>query len=348
MAFYRDSASAVSIDLRNGTGLGGDAEGDVLIGINAVTGSVHDDVLIGNDAANVLDGGAGTNTIMGGGGADRIRIAGTPTLVDGGAGRDMLLLDGGTVVLTDTNFRNVETIRIADDVILDLTGLAAQPIVDVDTQNQNSNVTIIGRDTDDVVTQISGKFQFDGNEGDDILYAQDYARFDGGDGFDTLFVSGASSLRVGVEHVERIVFDQFVNADFAVNYGTGILGLTIEAPGGNIMGDGGNDTIIMGDLGGTVGGGYGDDRIELGSGAEVVRITDRRFGHDTVVGFDVTKDSLNFQDSRVDGDSVYFQWAAGGTKLVYTTYIFDQQVSNSIMFVGVDYNTAVTQIDMVF
>ncbi len=47
-AVYFGSAAGVTVDLSTTLGTGGDAEGDVLIGIEYLTGSAHDDVLIGD------------------------------------------------------------------------------------------------------------------------------------------------------------------------------------------------------------------------------------------------------------------------------------------------------------
>ena len=61
-ADYSYSAGGVTVDLSGGPGAGGDAEGDVLSGIENVTGSMFDDTLRGNEGANRLDGGAGSDT----------------------------------------------------------------------------------------------------------------------------------------------------------------------------------------------------------------------------------------------------------------------------------------------
>ncbi|MGK9237128.1 hypothetical protein KXS07_35800, partial [Inquilinus limosus] len=58
-ASYEGSAGGVKIDLVAGTGRGGDAEGDTLIGIENVIGSTHDDTVIASADANRIDGGAG-------------------------------------------------------------------------------------------------------------------------------------------------------------------------------------------------------------------------------------------------------------------------------------------------
>ncbi|WP_299508058.1 M10 family metallopeptidase C-terminal domain-containing protein [uncultured Roseobacter sp.] len=89
---YRGSSSGVTVDLVNGTATGGDADGpvqivgrgttirhDILVDLENVVGSFHDDRLIGDDQINALSGGAGDDTLTGGGGED---------MLNGGAGSD--------------------------------------------------------------------------------------------------------------------------------------------------------------------------------------------------------------------------------------------------------------------
>lgn len=59
LADHAGSPQGVTVNLTTGRGSGGDAEGDILTGIEDVTGSRHDDVLTGNGAANALRGDAG-------------------------------------------------------------------------------------------------------------------------------------------------------------------------------------------------------------------------------------------------------------------------------------------------
>ncbi|HEY9344285.1 MAG TPA: calcium-binding protein, partial [Inquilinus sp.] len=79
-ASYYTSAAGVTVDLAAGTGTGGDAQGDILIGIENLTGSnLANDTLIGNAGANTLAGWGGSDVLRGGAGAD---------VLDGGAGTD--------------------------------------------------------------------------------------------------------------------------------------------------------------------------------------------------------------------------------------------------------------------
>jgi Ca2+-binding RTX toxin-like protein len=71
-ASYEGSAAGVSIDLARTSQTGGDAEGDVLIGIEAVVGSSWDDVLRGSGGNDSFFGGAGNDLFEGRLGADTL------------------------------------------------------------------------------------------------------------------------------------------------------------------------------------------------------------------------------------------------------------------------------------
>jgi Ca2+-binding RTX toxin-like protein len=69
-ANYGDSPVGVIVNLATGHGLGGTAEGDTLVNIENITGSLFDDFLYGNYKSNVLSGGSGNDSLQGGAGAD--------------------------------------------------------------------------------------------------------------------------------------------------------------------------------------------------------------------------------------------------------------------------------------
>ena len=126
-ASYAGSDAAVTVSLTTNSGSGGHAQDDTLSGVENLTGSDHNDTLIGNTGANTLTGGAGNDTLEGKGGADTI---------DGGAGADTAIFsgskaefdvvrDGDDIIVTriaDTTDKdvvsNVETLSFADGDIL--------------------------------------------------------------------------------------------------------------------------------------------------------------------------------------------------------------------------------------
>ncbi|MFZ5734793.1 MAG: Ig-like domain-containing protein [Pseudomonadota bacterium] len=114
---YQNSAAAVQVNLLAGTATGGDAAGDILSGIENLTGSAFGDTLTGDGNANVLIGLGGNDTLNGGGGND--------TLI-GGPGQDTLIGDTGadTFVLTDTaSFDIIQDYNAGESDKIDLTAL---------------------------------------------------------------------------------------------------------------------------------------------------------------------------------------------------------------------------------
>lgn len=83
-ASYGSASAGVTASLVNAERNRGDAEDDVLVDIEALSGGGFDDVLIGNERANRLDGLGGDDYLNGGAGADILR---------GGAGSDAYVVD---------------------------------------------------------------------------------------------------------------------------------------------------------------------------------------------------------------------------------------------------------------
>ena len=72
---YGESDNAISVSLvpGDGVGVGGHADGDILIDIEHVIGSPFDDTIRGSSANNDIEGGSGIDTIFGGQGDDTIK-----------------------------------------------------------------------------------------------------------------------------------------------------------------------------------------------------------------------------------------------------------------------------------
>ena len=67
---YTRSDEGVTVNLETGVNTGGDAEGDILISIENINGSNHNDSITGNHGANKLYSGKGDDLIYGGAGND--------------------------------------------------------------------------------------------------------------------------------------------------------------------------------------------------------------------------------------------------------------------------------------
>lgn len=92
---YYASADAVLVDLTNGIGRGGDAEGDQYSGIETVFGSLFDDVIIGDDGSNLLSGNRGADVLKGEAGNDLILGGDGADIMEGGSGADQLSGEAG-------------------------------------------------------------------------------------------------------------------------------------------------------------------------------------------------------------------------------------------------------------
>ena len=73
MADYSGGVAGVTVNLAAGAGSGGDAAGDTLAGIENVKGSLYQDTLTGDGAANVLQGLLGDDVLRGGAEADTLQ-----------------------------------------------------------------------------------------------------------------------------------------------------------------------------------------------------------------------------------------------------------------------------------
>jgi Ca2+-binding RTX toxin-like protein len=174
---YSASASAVTINLEAGTASGGDAQGDTLLNIENITGSVHHDTLTGDSLANILNGGDGDDSLRGGAGADAL---------DGGTGTDTASYttagSGLTVDLTNTANNTGDAAGDTYNSIEVITGSAFAEAITLTTGTQTAN----GGEGDDTLTGTSGADTLNGGGGEDTLT--------GAGGNDTL--NGGSGNRI--------------------------------------------------------------------------------------------------------------------------------------------------------
>ena len=97
---YLTSTHGVVITLSGGPGAGGDADGDVLIRVENLVGSTHDDSVTGDSAINILAGGAGNDTLLGMAGKDTLNGGSGNDLLSGGVGADRLNGNAGSDTLS--------------------------------------------------------------------------------------------------------------------------------------------------------------------------------------------------------------------------------------------------------
>lgn len=160
---YGDSDEAVTVDLGAGTGVGGDAQGDTLSGIEQVFGSFLGDVLIGSAGSDRLRGIQGDDTLSGGAGVDTLIGGEGADVLDGGEGRDVA--DYG-------NSAGAVTVDL-----LSGTGVGGDAqgdtLVSIEAlHGSNHGDVLSGGDADETLAGRSGDDVIDGREGGDLLYGE--------------------------------------------------------------------------------------------------------------------------------------------------------------------------------
>jgi Ca2+-binding RTX toxin-like protein len=182
-------SSAISLNLARGVNRGGDAEGDVLRGIEIVIGSGADDVMIAGGAI-VFRGGDGADRLTGGVGADRLFGDAGEDMIEGGAGADTL--DGGASV--------DDTVSYAGSSQGVKVNLATRVLSGGDAQGDQLSgfEHVVGSAHDDELTGDSGDNGLSGGDGRDVLSGGDgNDLLAGGVGNDVLFGSNGNDTMFG-------------------------------------------------------------------------------------------------------------------------------------------------------
>ena len=271
-AIYTSSASGVTVDLSAGTGLGGDAAGDVLTDIEDIDGSAYDDILTGDTAANALSGGAGNDQLVGGAGADDL---------DGGSGIDKAIYGASaTGVTVDLSAGTGLGGDAAGDVLTDIEDIDGSAYADILTGDTAANALSGGAGNDQLVGGV-GADDIDGGSGvDKAIYTVSSA----GVTVDLAAGTGlggdaAGDVLSGIEDIDGSAHDDVLTGDSAIN--------ALDGGAGNdwIEGAAGADTLD---------GGAGSDWVAYTQSASAVTV-DLLAG--TTSGGDAAGDSLsNFEN----------------------------------------------------
>ncbi|WP_170233764.1 calcium-binding protein [Novosphingobium sediminis] len=288
-ASYRGSASAVTVNLATLTARGGDADGDVLVGISQVEGTALADTLTGNNGNNVL---------IGGGDADKLDGAGGNDLIRGGAGGDIMIGGAGTDTLEYTSSAAAVTVDLGTgsasggdatgDSFSGFENLAGSAFGDTLKAGATGS-TLLGGGGDDTLIGGVGADRIIGGAGGDTMH--------GGGGIDTLSYETSTGnvtidLASGFAYGDDAFGDSFTGFENLRGgsasdtlYGNAGINVITGGDGGDyIDGRGGNDVIY---------GGAGDEAFALGPDSGMDHIRDFTAGG--------TEDRLViYWDSRFD------------------------------------------------
>jgi Ca2+-binding RTX toxin-like protein len=263
---YSTSSAGVTVNLATGLGLGGDAEGDKLSGIENLVGSKYADILIGDAASNSIYGGDGNDHIYGSGGGDKI---------DGGNGVDWVDYRNSTAGV----YVNLATAVGHGGFAEGDTYVSIE-----DIRGSKFGDTLIGDDKANVIYAGSGQDHIEGGGGNDMIYSGGgYDSIDGGTGIDTLSYAdswasvvvnlatgvgqyGAASQDTitGIENLVGSKFNDKMTGDAGDNKLNGAAG------NDELHGGAGNDMLIGGTGGDILDGGVGQDTANYAAALEAV------------------------------------------------------------------------------
>lgn len=245
-ADYSTSGAAVSAVL-GGTGSGGDAQGDVLAGIENLVGSGFGDVLAGDGAANALSGGAGDDRLAGKGGADRL---------DGGAGIDLADFSTGASAVTADLATGTASGGVS---LVAIEGLIGSAFVDALNGDAGDNRLVGGKGAD----LINGRDGLDTADysGSAAAVQVDLAlSVQGGNG------DAAGDRLVSIEALVGSAFDDSLA-------GVGVAEEVYGGAGADRLEGRGGDDLLQGGAGADVLiGGDGVDRVDYSANASAVSI----------------------------------------------------------------------------
>jgi trimeric autotransporter adhesin len=274
---YANSTLGVTVVLSQATAQvsAGDAAGDILNGIENLTGSDFDDVLTGGADANVIvggkgndviDGAAGNDTLIGGEGDDRLTGGLGNDLMQGGEGNDVYVVDSLLDVVTEAGGEGIDTIETAITYVLPT---SATSEVENLTLTGTAAINGTGNDLENLIIGNSGANTLSGGDANDILI--------GGAGNDIL-IGGT-----GEDYL-----DGGGNNDTA-SYATSAAGVTIDLVTGtgtggdadgdelanieNLIGSTVNDEFVSNDLANKLDGGSGADTVSYALSNEAVTVS---------------------------------------------------------------------------
>lgn len=248
-ADYSQAAAGMRAQLNTGASSNdGDGGTDTLIGIENLTGSAFDDLLVGDAGGNVLRGGLGSDTLLGLGGNDVLwGGGGAPNTLQGGLGDDWYVLEANDTVTEfagegyDTVEARIAVYNLGAHVErLMFTGVGNF----IGTGNDLDNV-LIGGAGDDVLRGRGGNDQLNGGAGiDTVDYTQaaagvvvrldlGYAPNDGEGGVDTF---------VSIENLTGSQYNDVMVGDSGNNVLSGGIGSDV------LLGGAGDDVLIGGQI----------------------------------------------------------------------------------------------------
>ncbi|MBL4645737.1 MAG: hypothetical protein JKY99_04690 [Rhizobiales bacterium] len=302
LASYGASEVGVTVDLVVGEGQFGNAEGDELISIEGLVGSVYSDTLSGDDADNALYGGSGADILIARGGDDTIVGGLGADVIDGGSGDDTASYADAHGAVSVSLSTNIGTLGEASgDTLTSIENLVGSEFYDVLSGDGGAN-SLYGMGGNDLLRGYDGDDYLSGGEYADDLYGGGGAdTLEGGSGYDELFGGAGNDILDGGDHGDVLAGE--AGADILMG-GAGD-DLLDGGAGNDILDGGAGNDILMGIEGNdTYTFGFGDGTDTVYEGLEL--------NGELLVGASI--DELSFKDgvqladvvASFDGDDLIF------------------------------------------
>jgi Ca2+-binding RTX toxin-like protein len=302
---YAGSTAGVAVTV-NGSGIGGDAQGDTLVNIEDLIGSNQNDTLTGSSAANFLYGGAGGDSLNGEGGADSLFGGIGSDSLSGGAGIDTLYGDADNDLLNGGNDGDL------------LYGGTGNDSLFGDVGNGAFADTLYGGENDDLIEGGGGGDSLFGDEGNDSLAGQaGVDTLSGGEGNDALSGGTDNDVLFGGGGNDSLFGEEGRDA--------------LEGGSGNdsLYGGAEDDTLRGGENDDLIAGGLGNDLLAGNDGIDTLTYANSATGvtanlgsgiatgegTDTISGFENLVGSANNDVLTGNGDANVIDGGAGADRV---------------------------------
>ena len=293
-------------------------ETDVLRDIENVTGSNLDELIIGNEKDNILDGGFGNDRIVGGDGSDTVSYIShdNGTSLQGETDIISLGLNGANGSYTRNGFVVGHFITTETDVLVGIENVTGSNHTEIIVGNELNNIlagrggddTIIGGDGDDTYDfrgSSQGNDRYFDSSGKDKILVDSLSTFYMSKSGNDLFIKLQTGTITVVNHFAGNPIETITDSNGkTLVLATGLIGGDkagiisgddssefMDGGGGDdyLFGNGGNDHMLGSAGNDYLDGGKGNDTLDGGSGDDT--LTGGK-GHDTFVFAPVSSDGL--------------------------------------------------------